>query len=144
MILICMSILTNEGFPGSSAGKESACNAGDLGLIPGLERSPGEGNDYPQQYSGLENSMDWLISLLTNDDIEYLFMYFIEHLYIFFGEMSIQILCSFLNQVNYLFITELWVLNTFWIEISYKWLANILSLILNVTFIMYKILTYWI
>ena len=41
-----------------SAGKESACNAGDLGLIPGLERSPAEGKDYPLQYSGLENSMD--------------------------------------------------------------------------------------
>ena len=46
------------GFPGGSAGKESACNAGDLGLIPGLERSPGEGKGYPLQYSGLENSMD--------------------------------------------------------------------------------------
>ena len=41
-----------------SAGKESACNVGDLGLIPGLGRSPGEGNGYPLQYSGLENSMD--------------------------------------------------------------------------------------
>ena len=39
------------GFPGSSAGKESACNAGDPGSIPGLERSPGEGTDYPLQYS---------------------------------------------------------------------------------------------
>ena len=46
------------GFPGGSDGKESACNAGDLGSIPGLERSPGEGNNYPLQYSGLENSMD--------------------------------------------------------------------------------------
>ena len=46
------------GFPGSSDGKESACNAGDLGLIPGSERSPGEGNDNPLQYSCLENSMD--------------------------------------------------------------------------------------
>ena len=46
------------GFPGGSAGKESACNAGDLGLIPGLGRSPGEGKGYPLQYSGLENSMD--------------------------------------------------------------------------------------
>ena len=44
--------------PGSSDGKESACNAGDLGLIPELGRSPGEGNDYPLQYSCLENSMD--------------------------------------------------------------------------------------
>ena len=46
------------GFPWLSAGKESAYNAGDLGLIPGLGRSPGEGKGYPLQYSGLENSMD--------------------------------------------------------------------------------------
>ena len=45
------------GFPGSSAGKESACNVGDLGLIPGLGRSPGEGNGYPLQYSGLKNTV---------------------------------------------------------------------------------------
>ena len=45
------------GFPGSSAGKESACNEGDLGSIPALGRYPGEGNGYPLQYSGLENSM---------------------------------------------------------------------------------------
>ena len=41
-----------------STGKESACNAGDLGLIPGLERFPGEGKGYPLQYSGLENPSD--------------------------------------------------------------------------------------
>ena len=46
------------GFPCGSAGEESACNAGDLGLIPGLGRSPGEGKGSPLQYSGLENSMD--------------------------------------------------------------------------------------
>ena len=46
------------GFPCGSAGKESACNAGDLGSIPGLGRSLGEGKGYPLQYSGLENSMD--------------------------------------------------------------------------------------
>ena len=46
------------GFPGSSDGEESACNAGDLGSIPGLGRSPGEGNAYILQYSCLENSMD--------------------------------------------------------------------------------------
>ena len=46
------------GFPWGSAGKESACNVGDLGSIPGLGRSPGEGTGYPLQYSGLENSMD--------------------------------------------------------------------------------------
>ena len=46
------------GFPGGSAGKESTCNVGDLGSIPGLGRSPGEGKGCPLQYSGLENSMD--------------------------------------------------------------------------------------
>ena len=46
------------GFPGSSDGKESVCNAGDLGSIPGLGRSPGEGNGNPFQYSCLESSMD--------------------------------------------------------------------------------------
>ena len=48
------------GFPGGSAGKESACNVGDLGLIPGLGRSPGEGKGCPFQYSGLENPMDYI------------------------------------------------------------------------------------
>ena len=47
--------------PGGSTGKESACNAGDMGLIPGLVRSPGEGNGYPLQYSGLENFMDSIV-----------------------------------------------------------------------------------
>ena len=46
------------GFPGGSDGKESACSVGDLGLIPGLRRSPGEGKGYPLQYSGLVNSMN--------------------------------------------------------------------------------------
>ena len=45
-----------SGFPCGSAGKESTCNAGDLGSIPGLGRSPGEGKGYPLQYSDLENS----------------------------------------------------------------------------------------
>ena len=48
----------SEGFPGGSVGKESDCNAGDPGSIPGLERSPGEGNSNPLQYSCLENPMD--------------------------------------------------------------------------------------
>ena len=47
-------------FPSGLAGKESACNAGDRGLIPVLGRSLGEGNSYPLQYSGLVNSMDWI------------------------------------------------------------------------------------
>ena len=49
------------GFPGGSAGKESACNAGDMGSIPGLGRSPEEGKGYPLQYSDPENSMDCIV-----------------------------------------------------------------------------------
>ena len=47
--------------PCGSAGKESTCNVGDLGLIPGLGRPPVEGKGYPLQYSGLENSMDCIV-----------------------------------------------------------------------------------
>ena len=76
MLLICISLITSVvknlfidfffgntfahllDFPGGSDDKESACNVGDLDLIPGLGRSPGEGNGYPLQYSDLENYMD--------------------------------------------------------------------------------------
>ena len=60
---VCVDLL---GFPSSSEGKASACSAGDPGLIPGLGRSPGEGNDNPLQHSYLENSMDggaWLATV---------------------------------------------------------------------------------
>ena len=53
-IYMCFSL----GFFGSSRDKESACNAGDLGLIPGSGRSPGEGNGNPLQYSCMDNPMD--------------------------------------------------------------------------------------
>ena len=53
-----LEIRVDIGFPGGSEGKVSACNAGDLGLIPGSGRSPGEGNGNPLQYSCLENPMD--------------------------------------------------------------------------------------
>ena len=51
---IYKQLMSPMGFPCASAGKESTCTAGDLGLIPELERSPGEGKGYPLQYSGLE------------------------------------------------------------------------------------------
>ena len=53
-----LEIRVDIGFPGGSEGKVSACNAGDLGLIPGSGRSPGEGNGNPLQYSCLENPID--------------------------------------------------------------------------------------
>ena len=55
------------GFPSGSTGKESACNAGDLGSIPGLGRSPGEGKGYPLQYSVPENSMYCIVHGVGHD-----------------------------------------------------------------------------
>ena len=57
------------GFPGSPTGKESACNAGDLGSISGLGRSPGEGKGYPLQYSGLDNSLHCVVHGFTESDM---------------------------------------------------------------------------
>ena len=57
--LVSNLVLRDVGnYPGSSDGRESACNEGDPGLIPGSGRASGEGNGYPLQYSCLENSMD--------------------------------------------------------------------------------------
>ena len=62
---LCYQIIFCSCLPGGSVGKESACNAGDLGLIPGLGRSPGEGKGHPFQYSGVENSMDCIVHGVT-------------------------------------------------------------------------------
>ena len=61
LVVIKVRIPISLGFPCGSAAKEFACNAGDLNSFPGLGRSPGEGKDYPLQYSGLENSMDCIV-----------------------------------------------------------------------------------
>ena len=55
---LCFCFFQSRGFPGGSDGKESACNTGNLGLIPGSGRCPEEGNGNPLQYSCLENPMD--------------------------------------------------------------------------------------
>ena len=57
-LLDCMVVLVVKGFPSGSDGKASACNAEDLGSIPGLGRSPGKGNGNPLHYSCLENPME--------------------------------------------------------------------------------------
>ena len=64
------------GFPSGSDGKESACNEGDLGSIPGLGRSSGEGNGYPLQYSGLETSMDYIHSPCGSQRVRHHWMTF--------------------------------------------------------------------
>ena len=58
-------IIFMKDFPCGSAGKESTCNAGDLGSVSGFGRSPGEGKGYPLQYSGLENSKDCMVHGVT-------------------------------------------------------------------------------
>ena len=73
---IYIYIHTHIGFPGISAGKVSACNVGDLGLIPGLGRSPEEGNGYPLLYSGLENSMNCSWGHKESDMTEQLSLHF--------------------------------------------------------------------
>ena len=83
------------GFPCGSAGKESACNARDLSLIPGLGRSPGEGKGYPLQYSGLENSMDCIAHGLAKSwtrlsDFHFTFYQPIRHQR--FGSKSVRML----------------------------------------------------
>ena len=66
-----------------SAGKESGCNVGDLGLIPGLGRFPGEGKGYPLQYSGLENSINYIVhgvakSQMFNSDFHFDFSFHVD------------------------------------------------------------------
>ena len=65
MCVILQMLRRTEGFPCGSVGKESTHNAEDLGSIPGLGRSPGEGKGYPLQDSGLENSMDYRVHGVT-------------------------------------------------------------------------------
>ena len=61
------------GFPDSSVGKESSCNAGDPSWIPGSGRFPAEGIVYPLQYSDLENSMDCIVYGVTESDATFTF-----------------------------------------------------------------------
>ena len=90
------------GFPCGSAGKESACNARDLGSVTGLERSPGEGKGYPLQYSGL-NSMDCIVhgftksqtrlSDFTSNSITY--MLHIQFIYVTY----VSYICAYIKAV---------------------------------------------
>ena len=82
--------LNTRGFPCGSAGKESTCNARDLGLISGLGRSPGEGKGYPLQYSGLENSMDYTVHGVAKSQIwlSDFYFHFSKHKYTMYTYLS--------------------------------------------------------
>ena len=80
------------GFPGGSAGEESACNVGDLGSISVLRRSSGEGNSYPLQYSGFENSIDCIVHRVAKNQTQLSDFHF--------NWRTITILCWFLIYIN--------------------------------------------
>ena len=72
-LIVLFSVILKRrflGFSGGSDSKESVCNAGDLGSIPGLGRCPGEGKGHPLQYSGLENSMDCIVHGITKNQTQ--------------------------------------------------------------------------
>ena len=97
----------NIGFPGGSDGNESACNVGDLGLIPGLRRSPEEGNGYPLQYSGLENFRDCIVHGVAKiwAWLSEFHFHFDEYKYIYLtcpGSLSVLILHDHKNHMDYL------------------------------------------
>ena len=75
----------STGFPGGSAGKKSTCNVGDLGSVPGLVRSHGEGNSYHLWYSDLENSMDCIVHGVTKNLMQLSDFYFHRMLASFLG-----------------------------------------------------------
>ena len=82
--------------PCGSAGKESSCNVGDLGSIPGLGRSPGEGKGYPLQYSGLETSIDCIVHVVAESDkTEWLSLLKPSLLLKVFGDLSGRPHCSY-------------------------------------------------
>ena len=75
----CTEAHSVEGFACDSAAKESTCSVGDLGLVPGLGRSPGEGKGYLLRYAGLENSMDCIVHGVTKSWTRLSFFQFTSH-----------------------------------------------------------------
>ena len=140
------------GLPCSSVGKESACNVGDLGLIPGLGRSPGEGKGYPLQYSGLENSMDCIVHRVAKSwtrlsELSLLFMYlfinlsFVDSYFFPLGfhyclslSLSIYIyiyICIYIYMYVYIYIFLVLKLSPIWLmEVPSSRLYSLLSCLL--------------
>ena len=101
------------GFPDSSVGKASTCSAGDLGLIPGLGRSPGERKGYPLQYSGLEHSMDCTIHGVTKSQTWLRAFHFTAlHTVSLPRSISWSFPLCFLLEV-----LQFWIFNPFWVDL---------------------------
>ena len=86
-------VVCSKGFSDGSVGKESTCNAGDPGSIPGLEISPEEEKGYPLQYSGLENSMDWIVHGVTKSQtqLSYFHTFTVNHEIIRICDSSLKV-----------------------------------------------------
>ena len=69
VLMSLRKVMLGEGLPWQVSGKELACSAGDLGSIPRLGRSPGKGESYPLQYSGLENSLECIVHGVAKSQI---------------------------------------------------------------------------
>ena len=102
-IVFLLKFILWMGFPDNSVGKESTCNEGDLGSIPGLGRSPGEGKGYPLQDSGLENSMDCIVLGVTKNQTWLSDFHFVNKFSSLLGKDEIQF--KQVNNLN-LMITE--------------------------------------
>ena len=113
-------------FPCGSAGKESACNAGDLGLIPGLGRSPGEGKGDPLQYSGPENSMDFH-GVAESDTTKRLSLH-----------LNIKILFESFKQAQQHFLLWVTLTGSMFLE---RWMTTALRSLFNSLFIEYRLIS---
>ena len=98
-------------FPRSSVGKESICNAGDLGSIPGLGRSTGEGKGYPLQYSGLENSIDCVVQGVTKSQTRLSNFHFHPQ----FCNLSFHILTGSFTEKRFLILIQFGVCMCVWV-----------------------------
>ena len=125
------------GFPCGSAGNEPACNAGDLGSIPELGRSPGEGKGYPLQYSGRETSMDCIIHGITKTWTRLSNFYWVSPcLYTYIHFDNVKILSYKFIQCAYKFwfdiiITKYYILNLIKAEVLNRSLKLIYIYIYN-------------
>ena len=98
-------------FPHSSVGKESTCNAGDLGPIPGLGKSTGEGKGYPFQYSGLENSMDCIVQEVAKSRTRLSTI----HFHLQFCNLSFHILTGSFTEERFLILIQFGVCMCVWV-----------------------------
>ena len=120
-IIYLYTVTISLGFPDSSVGKESTCNAGDPSLIPGSGRCPGEGTGYPLQYSGLENSMDCIVHGVTKSQT-WLSLSLFTILYLLY--LSLCLAYNNSNNLAVMIITKLqWTLYSFWTRHSLKCFA---------------------